>query len=234
MTRYPTRPGVPSENGWPMVDRSGVTVFTIPGVPAAKAVPLRTGDVATILIAFIQAYNAHVEPVRSQVWGYSSDNDVADSNHMSGTGIDINAPWYNWGSYTMSPELVGRINRVLASFDGVIEHGRKWSRPDEMHYQIGVRPGDPRVAALAQRIRAGGTVTVPAPSSGLLRRGSTGDRVRGLQARLNRDYPRYSRLAVDGDFGPATEAVVREFQARAGLSVDGIAGPDTLRRLGLS
>lgn len=231
MTRYPTRPGVPSENGWPMVDRSGVTVVQIPGVPAAKAVPLRTGDVATILSAFIRAYNDHVEPVISQVWGWSPDNDVSNSNHMSGTAIDINAPKYNMGYYSMKPEIVGRVEQTLRSFDGVIYHGRRWSRPDEMHYQIGLRPGDPRVVALAQRIR-GGNTTISSPE--LLHRGSTGDRVRALQARLNRDYPRYSRLVVDGDFGPATEAVVREFQARAGLSVDGIAGPDTLRRLGLS
>lgn len=60
-----------------------------------------------------------------------------------------------------------------------------------------------------------------------------GDRVRALQIRLNRDYPAYSRLAVDGDFGPLTEGVVREFQRRAALTVDGIAGPATLAALNL-
>jgi peptidoglycan hydrolase-like protein with peptidoglycan-binding domain len=38
---------------------------------------------------------------------------------------------------------------------------------------------------------------------------------------------------VDGAFGPATEAVVREFQRRSGLLVDGIAGPRTLTALKL-
>jgi peptidoglycan hydrolase-like protein with peptidoglycan-binding domain len=31
-------------------------------------------------------------------------------------------------------------------------------------------------------------------------------------------------LVVDGDFGPKTDAMVREFQRRKGLVVDGIAG----------
>jgi hypothetical protein len=79
-----------------------------------------------------------------------------------------------------------------------------------------------------------GSPPATVPSSTLLRRGSTGDAVKALQARLNRDYPAYSRLAVDGIFGAATDAVVREFQRRAGLAVDGIAGPATLGRLGLS
>lgn len=58
-------------------------------------------------------------------------------------------------------------------------------------------------------------------------------RIMAVQARLNRDYPLYSNLKVDGIDGPRTKAVVREFQRRAGLYVDGIAGPKTLRKLGL-
>jgi hypothetical protein len=68
----------------------------------------------------------------------------------------------------------------------------------------------------------------------VLRPGDRNDLVRLLQARLNRDYPLYSNLVVDGIYGPATTAVVREFQRRAGLQVDGIAGPQTLGRLGLN
>jgi peptidoglycan hydrolase-like protein with peptidoglycan-binding domain len=64
-------------------------------------------------------------------------------------------------------------------------------------------------------------------------RGDEGDGVKELQARLNRDYPAYSNLTEDGIYGPATEAVVREFQRRAGLTVNGIAGPETLVELGL-
>ena len=67
-----------------------------------------------------------------------------------------------------------------------------------------------------------------------LRPGDNDDLVRLLQARLNRDYPLYSNLVVDGIYGPRTTAVVGEFQRRAGLQVDGVAGPQTLGRLGLN
>lgn len=60
-----------------------------------------------------------------------------------------------------------------------------------------------------------------------------GDDVRVLQAHLNRVYPAYSRLVVDGVFGPATASVVREFQRRSRLVVDAKVGPATRRALGL-
>jgi len=72
------------------------------------------------------------------------------------------------------------------------------------------------------------------PAVGVLRRGSTGDEVRRLQTALRDGYPLYARkLVVDGLFGPATEAVVREFQRRSGLVTDGVVGPKTRAALGL-
>ncbi|WDS51657.1 endolysin [Microbacterium phage Barnstormer] len=74
----------------------------------------------------------------------------------------------------------------------------------------------------------------PASSSRILKRGSRGDLVKKLQATLRRNYSLYaSKLVADGIYGPATEKVVREFQRRAGLTVDGIAGANTLRKLGI-
>lgn len=64
-----------------------------------------------------------------------------------------------------------------------------------------------------------------------LKRGSKGRRVRNLQAGLNRAFPAYSSLVVDGIFGKATERVVREFQRRSGLSVDAVVGPATRKAL---
>ena len=68
----------------------------------------------------------------------------------------------------------------------------------------------------------------------VIRKGSRGQDVKDLQARLNRDYPLYSKLKVDGIFGAGTRKVVREFQRRAGLKVDGIVGVQTWAKLGLS
>ena len=61
-----------------------------------------------------------------------------------------------------------------------------------------------------------------------LRRGAEGPAVRELQALL-RDQG--AQVAVDGDFGPATEAAVRAFQRSQGLAADGVVGPRTLAKL---
>lgn len=59
----------------------------------------------------------------------------------------------------------------------------------------------------------------------LLHRGMTGPAVTVLQQRLKRNY---SKLVVDGDFGPHTEACVRDYQQlHPPLAVDGVVGPAT-------
>lgn len=71
---------------------------------------------------------------------------------------------------------------------------------------------------------------VPMSYPGALTRGSRGAGVRTVQSQLNtvaRSYPAIGRLAVDGVFGPLTEASVRQFQRIFGLTVDGIVGPAT-------
>ena len=64
-----------------------------------------------------------------------------------------------------------------------------------------------------------------------LRQGSSGPNVVVIQVALNRiaqDYPAIPKIAaVDGIFGPRTEATVRAFQEIFGLSPDGIVGPAT-------
>lgn len=234
MTRYPVRPGVPSENGWPMIGRSGCVLITAPG--AGRQVPVRAGDVATVLDAFLRDYARLVEPIRSQVWGWSADNDVADSNHMSATAVDVNAPQYPWGRLVMPADRVAKCRELEARYRGVMFWGRRWNRPDEMHWQIGVRPGDARLVGLAADIRSGRfgvntplTPTGPVPP--VLAEGASGDDVRALQAHMNQVFPRYSRLVVDGQFGPATAAVIREAQRRAGIAVDGVVGPATRKAI---
>jgi peptidoglycan hydrolase-like protein with peptidoglycan-binding domain len=59
--------------------------------------------------------------------------------------------------------------------------------------------------------------------------GATGTAVRRLQRALRRTPD--PSLVVDGSFGPATEAAVKEFQQGAGLVVDGVVGPMTWNAL---
>jgi putative chitinase len=78
------------------------------------------------------------------------------------------------------------------------------------------------MAALGGKITAAAPAAA-APSGGTLRRGSKGDEVKKMQAKLG--------LAADGDFGPGTEAALKKWQAANGLTADGVAGPKTLAKL---
>ncbi len=53
----------------------------------------------------------------------------------------------------------------------------------------------------------------------VLKRGSKGESVKTLQEFL--------KLTTDGDFGPKTEAAVKDWQKTHGLMVDGVVGPKT-------
>jgi peptidoglycan hydrolase-like protein with peptidoglycan-binding domain len=64
-----------------------------------------------------------------------------------------------------------------------------------------------------------------APDMPMLQRGSQGEAVKTLQLALYDTNAYYG--AIDGIFGPITEAAVRTFQKNAGLVVDGIAGNKT-------
>lgn len=61
--------------------------------------------------------------------------------------------------------------------------------------------------------------------------GSTGQEVINIQTRLS-NWGYYNGV-VDGVYGYQTFIAVKEFQARNGLAVDGVAGPQTLAALGL-
>ncbi|OZC88354.1 hypothetical protein CH282_09505 [Rhodococcus sp. 06-418-1B] len=234
---------VTTENGWAQIGnptRRGIVGTNI-------VLPLHWHDAGFVLAAFAGMYNRLIEPLSggaSDEGGWTPTNSVWNSNHLSGTAIDLNWNKYPFRRYTMPRDRVDRVKGLQVDFRGLIDWGRDcWggNPVDEMHYQVA--KGKPMQAYVdfANELRAGlfglygGTAPTPAPvvvpnpgvggGSTLLMRGSRGDAVRRLQERLNAHYPLYSRLVVDGDYGPATEAVVREFQKRAGLLVDGIAGP---------
>lgn len=59
----------------------------------------------------------------------------------------------------------------------------------------------------------------------ILKKGLTGAPVKRLQERLG--------IGADGIFGSGTKRAVEAFQKENGLSVDGIAGPDTFTAMGL-
>ena len=79
------------------------------------------------------------------------------------------------------------------------------------------------MAALGGKIEVSINSQITDAVTQVLRRGSKGDMVKKMQAKLG--------LTADGDFGPGTEAALKKWQSANGLTADGVAGPKTLAKL---
>jgi putative chitinase len=79
------------------------------------------------------------------------------------------------------------------------------------------------MAALGGKIEVSINSQITDAVTQVLRRGSKGDMVKKMQAKLG--------LTADGDFGPGTEAALKKWQTANGLTADGVAGPKTLAKL---
>lgn len=74
---------------------------------------------------------------------------------------------------------------------------------------------------------------VPQKSSAVLSKyGSSGSEVKAIQQAL-KDRGLFN-AGVTGYYGEVTQAAVKKFQKQQGLTADGVAGPSTLRALGIS
>lgn len=232
-----------SENRWRMCNRD--ECVTVAG-PYMNTAPLRRGPAAILLGEFVRRHHTQVEPIRSAVWGWSAINDVGNSNHLSGTAVDILAPWRPWGARVLSGDIIRKTNALLQQFGadangdgGAIYWGRKWGRADEMHFQLNWPEGDRRYDAIIAKIQ-GGAVPPPIPAqpsapngswAPTLQYGSSGAAVLELQRDMNRVFRGYPMMPLleDAEFGPATRAAVQEFQRRSpdNLEPDGVVGPLT-------
>lgn len=139
-----------SENGWRMCNRDECVLINRDWMDTA---PIRSGAPAVILGDFARRYDAEVAPIVSPVWGWSATNFVPNSNHLSGTALDINAPQWPWGFYRMPRDLISRIEALLARYEGAVFWGRNWQKPDEMHFQMGWPEGDPRNDRIVKKIQ---------------------------------------------------------------------------------
>lgn len=79
---------------------------------------------------------------------------------------------------------------------------------------------------IAAFTRMGGAVQT------LSKEGSSGTEVRQIQTKLKQWG--YYNGSVDGVYGSATKSAVTTFQKKNGLTADGVAGPSTLAKIGIS
>ncbi|MBM4707943.1 peptidase M15 [Rhodococcus hoagii] len=153
-----------TENGWSQCGSDAIVRALVPGTTKVR-VEIRAGIPATILNAWLAWYHRNVEDIETNYnsgerdeWGWSATNVVSDSNHLSGTAVDINATQYPWGvdaSVNMPPERIAKIREGLRLFEGSIYWGQDWNRRDPMHFQLNWPEWDARNAAFAKKLEDG-------------------------------------------------------------------------------
>lgn len=213
--------------GDPNFNPSGAAFFTADrgaregtrAVNAAKALGQPTGapiyatvdydartdaDMAAVL-AYMQAFAAAIQPYPLGIYG---SYQVIDR-------MQTLTPWL-WQTYAWSR---GKLHprAVLYQFKntGPFDYDRAFGNPG--WWRAG---GQPVEAAPAAPATISGEVNA-VPTTKL---GDNGLAVSILQAMLNAAG---AGLAVDGAFGPLTQAALKAVQTGAGLAADGVAGPET-------
>lgn len=225
-----------SQNGW-KVDRSAIAQYTIPGT--SVRINLRKGDASVVLLWLAGEYARLVEPLtQADTGGFvikGIEGGRSLSNHASGTAMDLR--WNKhpmWVRGTFSAEQRATIQHLLSMLDGVVRWGGNYvSRADEMHFEVVASAA--KLKAVADKIRAGtlGKATplkYPPYPGHVLKRGMTNNNdVRAFQAKMQARG--WRRMKPDGDFGPVTEDLVRQFQREKKLTVDGLVGPKTWKAI---
>ena len=122
------------------------------------------------------------------------------------------------GAATMIEAMLDARMAFLRGLPTFATFGRGWTR----------RVVEARAIALEMAGETSSAEPVAAPdvTFEVVRRGSKGEWVAKLQKALG--------VEADGDFGDGTEAALRTFQAANLLQVDGVAGRNTWRALGLA
>ena len=145
-----------TENGWEQCSRAECENPVVPGTENVR-IEVRAGDVAIVLVAWAAWWHRNVMPIDvfkpRDYWGWSATNDVWNSNHLSGTAIDLNATQLPWQRSVLPQDKVNAINQGLKLFEGVIFWGGAWDRVDQMHAQINGNAA--RVKEFADKLRGG-------------------------------------------------------------------------------
>ncbi len=208
-----------TENGWPQCSRDECDTALVPGTDHVRP-ELLAGDVDTVLSGWAAWFNRNVRPVEPadghrNWWGWSATNDVWNSNHLSGTALDLCADELPWKQYTMPQDQVDTVHRGLALFEGNVYWGWDWGagQQDEMHFQCGYNTWkNPQFAEFAQRLRDGylNIYGPPDPLAFPLPMGYYYGPLDGPDNCISGDYPTDSQGAKEG---------LGRWQAKLGLPV---------------
>ena len=159
------------------------------------------------------------------IWkGISTGNSSFIGIEAENTGLNDDFPWpeVQMDAYARGvAAILKHLNRGVEFCAGHKEYARPLGRKPDPHFDMstfrasvaGFLDGTHQPSALIP-------ATEPVPDGRpTLRRGSLGDSVKDVQSKLH--------LQIDGEFGPNTEAAVRQFQREKALVPDGIVGPKT-------
>ena len=150
-----------------------------------------------------------------------------DRNFQSGDII-----YYDW-DISGDADHVGIVEKVAGNTLTVIE-GNNGNFPYDRVRRREINSGSSLIFGYARPEYSvtgsanGSDVNISLPT---VRKGDSGNAVKILQAFLVAYEYNIGKYGADGDFGSDTESAVRQFQKNSGISVDGIVGKDTWKKL---
>ena len=194
-----------------------------------------------MMIDFEPAYNANgtiaSAPQISDAVAF-----INEYRALGGTVFLLYLPHWYWQGNLGSPALTSVIDLgmllVSSDYTGYSDTGPGWApyggmTPVVWQYtstatlngvvNVDMNAYKGTLAQFQTQVTTGGS-TQTGPGEPTLVEGDTGPAVQTLQTRLN---VWGAKLTVDGNFGAATLAAVKAFQAAHHLTVDGVVGPQT-------
>ena len=157
---------------------------------------------------------------RSLIWrppGTSGRPTDSDGWKVQPTGTQMGQTWATWLHLAFHPSFLGDTRPIADVIGGGVINPPPATPP------IVVNP--PTTPPVLQP----GALTVIDVAVETIRRGSVSPKVKKAQAIMVANFGQ--AVTIDGNFGPQTEAAVRNIQAFFGLTVDGVCGPQTWKVL---
>ncbi|MFJ3445226.1 hypothetical protein ACIPM2_29065 [Streptomyces sp. NPDC086081] len=154
--------GTRSANGWDMesaADRGGsIASRPVPGTPVTD-LQVRLGAPETVLVHLVRRFHyeiAELQPGEAVGWTAPRGLRGPARNLASGTAVRIRPGHYPPGARGgYFPLELAVLRDVLAELGGVVRWGGDDRAVDEALFYLVAGPGDPRLEAVAERLRVG-------------------------------------------------------------------------------